>query len=140
VEGWRIVRPTRMCTRGVWQLNKLVVRYCEHSGSSQGVRAWLTNQLVPYAKANPQIQFVAFRRPAKHPVVVGEYLTDGTKSLSLKGCSWQQVQMRIDYLRDSRPIRLRKWARPFRVTPSVQGGWKMGQQLDMASHQVVKVA
>mmetsp|Transcript_18709 Transcript_18709/g.52012 ORF Transcript_18709/g.52012 Transcript_18709/m.52012 type:complete len:131 (-) Transcript_18709:369-761(-) len=127
-----------MCSRGVWQMRKLLIKYCDYGGSSAGVREWIQTQLTPFAKANPHLEIIASRSPGRHPRVQARYMADGDKSLSLKNLSWKQVSMRIQLLRDSRPVRLSKWDKPFRSTPSVQGEWKIGQQLGN-DHRVIRV-
>ncbi len=72
-----------MTTRGVWQLRSLVISYCERSGSSRGVREFLSNQLVPFATANPQLHIVAQQRQDRHPFVQGHYVTDDEKKKRL---------------------------------------------------------
>ena len=130
-------RVRDMTTRGVWQLRSLVISYCERSGSSRGVREYLSNQLIPFATANPQLQIVAQQRPMRHPFVQGEYVNeDEKKKLDLKNLSAHQVAAQIQSLRDARPINLRKWAKPFRTSPSIQGPWEMGQEL--GSHRTIR--
>lgn len=59
-------RPLPMCSRGVWQLQKLTVRYCGRSGASAGVRC------VRPARANgtccARRPFVRRRRPSAPPL------------------------------------------------------------------------
>ena len=130
-------RTSVMTTRGVWQLRSLVISYCERSGSSRGVREYLSNHLVPFATANPQLQIVAQQREDRHPFVLGLYVTDDEKKqLSLKSLSASQVDFQIQTLRDGRPLNLRKWAKPFRTSPSIQGPWEMGQEL--GSHRTIR--
>ena len=119
-----------MCSRGVWQCRGLLLQYCNHSGSSAGVRAWCERFLVPFAEANPQIQFAVSVKPNKHPMVQAHYLHDKPKKLSLKNLSAHQVVERIHLLRDMRSLGLKKNSKPFRTTPSIQGLWEMGQKLD----------
>ena len=57
----------------------MVISYCERSGSSRGVREYLSNQLIPFATANPQLQIVAQQRPMRHPFVHGEYVNEDEK-------------------------------------------------------------
>ena len=127
-----------MCTRGVWQLKALSIRFCTRGGSSGGLRDYLERMLVPFANANPQIQIsvskLAFGR---HPFVRAEYLADSEKTVSLRNYSAPQVATAIQQLRDSRPIGLRKWDKPFRTTPSLQGEWAHGRVLDRP-HTVVR--
>eukprot|EP00962_Isochrysis_galbana_P020622 scaffold6021_cov117-Isochrysis_galbana.AAC.19 len=131
-------RRGAMCSRGVWQMRKLLIKYCDYGGSSAGVRDWIQTQLIPFGKANPHLEIIASRSPGRHPHVQARYLADGDKSLSLKNLSYKQVSMRIQFLRDARPVRLSKWDKPFRTTPSVQGEWKLGQQLGN-EHRVIRV-
>lgn len=71
-----------MCTRGVWQLEKLVFRYCEHGGSSQGMRyllflklfrEWMRFNLKEFAEQNPQIRCEAMKKPNRHPIIIAQY-------------------------------------------------------------------
>ena len=130
-------RVPDMTTRGVWQPRSLVISYCERSGSSRGVREYLSNQLIPFATANPQLQIVAQQRKMRHPFVQAEYVNeDERKKLDLKSLSAHQVAAQVQSLRDARPIHLRKWAKPFRTSPSIQGPWEMGQEL--GSHRTIR--
>ena len=128
-----------MCSRGVWQLRSLMLQYCDTSGSSAGVRDFLERFLVPFAKANPQMQIAVNTRSWKHPVVKGWYVQDNPKWLSLKNLSAEQVFERIQFLRDMRPIGLRKHTKAFRTTPSIQGGWELGQRLDKP-HRTIRAS
>ena len=56
-----------MSRRGVWQLSKLTLNYCEHSGSSRGVREFVAGGLDAFRQANPQLELVAALRPGRHP-------------------------------------------------------------------------
>lgn len=126
-----------MCTRGVWQLKSLAIRFCTRGGSSAGLRDYLETMLVPFANANPQIEISVSRLAwGKHPYVRAGYLADGEKTVTLRNYSATQCASNIQQLRDSRPIQLRKWDKPFRTTPSLQGEWALGNALDRP-HTVV---
>ena len=105
--------------------------------ASRARRQYLDQLLVPFAEANPHVQICASRRPQKHPFVRGFYMQDRDKTLTLKGLSMAQVVERIHLLRDTRPVGLNKLARVFRTTPSVQGEWRLGQQLDVP-HRTIR--
>ena len=132
---WR-TRAAAM-NRGVWQLRSLLIQYCNRSGSSRGVKDYAERFLVPFAEANPQLSIAVSMRPGKHPYVRGWYVQDRPKRLSLINLSAEQVIERIQLLRDMRPIGLRKNAKAFRTTPSIQGEWELGQKLDRP-HAVVR--
>ena len=42
--------------RGVPQLQRLVVRYCPHGGSSRGARAFVFEEFAKFAEANPAVE------------------------------------------------------------------------------------
>ena len=42
--------------RGVPQLQRLVVRYCPHGGSSRGARAFVFDEFAKFAEANPAVE------------------------------------------------------------------------------------
>lgn len=113
-------------------------------------REWLDTKLVPFAKDNPQIDICVSLKNNRHPHVKAAYLNDPPKvpapqltrssacreelqcfwqSLSLKNMSAPQVDERISFLRNSRPVAPKKWDRVFRTSPSIQGQWQLGQTL-----------
>lgn len=60
-----------MALRGVWQLRELAIRY-SMGGSSQGVREFVENGLVEFARKNPQIN-ITTQIESGHPNVHGKY-------------------------------------------------------------------
>ena len=103
------------------------------------LRDFLERRLVLFAKANPQIEICVSQRERAHPHVLAHYLEDGDKLLTLKNLSASQVSQRLHHLRDSRPVPLRKWDKPFRTTPSIQGPWQTSQALDRP-HRTIRMS
>ena len=92
-----------MSRHGVWQLTKLTLNYCAHSGSSRGVRCAATRsdaqrsparspaavtadarpphpssefvgrELAAFRSGNPQMVVEEALRPGRHPHAVAEY-------------------------------------------------------------------
>lgn len=63
-----------MATKGVWQLNKVTIRYCQHGGSSRYVRKLLSDErFLKFVEENPQVQFETELKGARHPIVIGDY-------------------------------------------------------------------
>ena len=63
-----------MATKGVWQLSKVTIRYCQHGGSSRYVRQLLSDQrFLQFVEENPQVQFETELKGARHPIVIGDY-------------------------------------------------------------------
>lgn len=73
-----------MATRGVFQLKKLTVKYCEHSGSSRGTREFIRHHIVEFANRTPAAEVVTELRPGQHPFIVGEYITGSNKVIGIK--------------------------------------------------------
>ena len=65
-----------MCTRGVWQLSELTLRFCRQGGSSAGTREFLTADpggLRSFAAANAAVAVSVAHRAGRHPLAVGRY-------------------------------------------------------------------
>mmetsp|Transcript_18177 Transcript_18177/g.29804 ORF Transcript_18177/g.29804 Transcript_18177/m.29804 type:complete len:140 (+) Transcript_18177:146-565(+) len=88
-----------MATRGIQQLQKLRIRYCEHGGSSSTIRQYLqqsptspTNHLFQFATSHPSIQIIIKPRNGHHPYIQGEYLTGSSKQICVKNCSEARIK------------------------------------------------
>ena len=120
-------RASAMCTRGVWQLEKLVVQYCKIGGSSLGTRQFVRYGLAGVAEQNPQVQFVARERSNRHPLLIASYRKGEDKVWSLRKMSAAEVLSRVQELRNMSGRKPNK-IKNFHVThnPTVQGEWKYG--------------
>jgi large subunit ribosomal protein L43 len=59
--------------RYVGQLQRITLKFCKSHGSSKGMREFIENKLVDFAKANPGV--VVYVKPRRHkaPVIVCEH-------------------------------------------------------------------
>jgi large subunit ribosomal protein L43 len=74
-----------MCTRGVFQLRKLSVYFCDFGGSSAGVRKVLMSpQLKEFMTANEHIEFNFIVKRNYHPFVTGAYINGYLKDIPLR--------------------------------------------------------
>lgn len=67
-----------MATRGVFQLQKLNIFYCEYGGSSKVIRDYLKDAnagMIKWAKEHPHVQIDVKVKNGKHPHVKADYLT-----------------------------------------------------------------
>jgi large subunit ribosomal protein L43 len=64
-----------MAVRGVWQLQKLIVCFCDHSGSSAGARDFVHRLLPQFQKLNPQFELSTHLVRGHHPHLRGLYCT-----------------------------------------------------------------
>ena len=90
--------------------------------------------MVPFAESNPQIKFAVSMKTNAHPFVKGWYVRDKPKQLNLANLSPEQVAERVQFLRDARPIGLKKSSKPFTYRPYFaltlfRVGWLVGEEL-----------
>lgn len=59
--------------RFIGQLQRITLKFCKNNGSSRGMRNFIENNLVDFAKDNPGV--VVYVKPRRHktPVIVAEY-------------------------------------------------------------------
>lgn len=116
-----------MATRGIVQLQKLTLKYCEHGGSSRAIREFLSNgKLVEWATQHPETTVEVKMRNGHHPFVEGEYVTQAAShQVTVKNYdSWRDVQEVCQMLADRSGRKITKITRPVLTdTPSIQGVW-----------------
>ncbi|XP_026318511.1 39S ribosomal protein L43, mitochondrial [Hyposmocoma kahamanoa] len=111
--------------RYVCQLQRIVLKFCKSHGGSRGLRDYIEQNLVDFAKENPGI--VVYLKPRRHrsAVVVGEYLNGERVWMSLHNKTHSEITKWIEVLRtqhgDVSSVRLRKFQHT--EYPSVQGPW-----------------
>lgn len=113
-----------MATRGVWQLKKLVVKYCDISGSSRGARELMEAKLPAFQRANPQLEVETVLSRGRHPHLQGLYRNGRDRVVGVKNQSADEVLEHATRLRNSTGRKVLK-LRHRHVTkqPSIQGTW-----------------
>uniref|UniRef100_A0A7S1GKP3 Large ribosomal subunit protein mL43 n=1 Tax=Cyclophora tenuis TaxID=216820 RepID=A0A7S1GKP3_CYCTE len=114
-----------MATRGVYQLARLRLVYCEHGGSSRTIRDYISSgRIVQWAKDHPHVEVEVHVRNGKHPLIEGEYLTGQPKQITVKNQTMERIQQVVDMLHNSSGRKIKKLKRTVVTqTPSVQGVW-----------------
>uniref|UniRef100_A0A6B2LLD5 Large ribosomal subunit protein mL43 n=1 Tax=Arcella intermedia TaxID=1963864 RepID=A0A6B2LLD5_9EUKA len=71
-----------MSYSGVLALKRITIRYCQHGGSSRGVREFLASkEKKQFEEENPHCEVVVFKQNGKHPLLLGEYISPQRPSL-----------------------------------------------------------
>ena len=74
-----------MSVRGVRQLKRLQLYFCDWGGSSEGVRdALLSEDLVDFVKKNAHLEMEATMRRNKHPYVSATYINGFVRDFPLR--------------------------------------------------------
>mmetsp|Transcript_40713 Transcript_40713/g.79705 ORF Transcript_40713/g.79705 Transcript_40713/m.79705 type:complete len:141 (+) Transcript_40713:24-446(+) len=83
---------------GVWQLRRLVVSYCKHSGSSRGVRSFIEEKLPALQERYPHLQVETTLRSGKHPHLEGFYKNGVNKPIGVKNTEPERIHEYAEFL------------------------------------------
>ncbi|KAL7426644.1 hypothetical protein ACHAXH_000398, partial [Discostella pseudostelligera] len=92
-----------MATRGIPQLRKLYIRYCEHGGSSSPIRSYLSSSphLLDFATSHPHITIIVKPRNGHHPYIEGHYVTGTSKQICVKNVEQKRIKEVLEMLRNT---------------------------------------
>lgn len=109
----------------VCQLKRLTIQYCYLGGSSKGVREFIDNRVIDFAKQNPAVAVYVRYRPRRHPRLIGEFLNGNSQVVPVHNLSVEEVADFVSRLRTSssgtKSTKLKKYWHTDR--PSIQGNW-----------------
>ncbi|KAK1393028.1 large ribosomal subunit protein mL43 isoform X2 [Apium graveolens] len=119
-----------MSQRGVWQLKKLVVSYCNWGGSSRGVREFMESKLPAFKESNPQLEVETKHIGGQHPHLEGIYRNKNERTVCVRNMTPEEVLECATKLRNSlgrKVVKLK--TRHVTKHPSVQGTWTTALKL-----------
>ncbi|KAF7236153.1 hypothetical protein EG68_10844 [Paragonimus skrjabini miyazakii] len=124
--------------RYVPQLQRITLKFCKSRMNSKGVRDYIENHLVDFARRNPAT--VVYVQPRRHrpPLLVAEYLCGNWQYVHAAGMCCEEVFNWMELLRnrsglDIMPI-YKKWSTK---TPSIQGIWHPFYSEDETDHPLL---
>lgn len=119
-----------MSIRGVFQLLKLNVSYCQWDGSSRVIRSFLEKGLLEeFAAKYPHVDVTTVVRRGFHPFLESKFRNGNVKHVDLRKKTEEEISFQLHYMFSDKgkgtanPI---KGTRKFTKTPSVQGVWRPG--------------
>ena len=120
--------------RGVWQLQKLSIKYCKTGGSSTGVRDFIRDRIRDFAGRFPHVEFETKRLPGRHPVIHGTYKNGNSKPMSVRAMDVEEVEAALQRLCDTTGRKMTKISAqvkhsskgPLGESGSLQGVWTPG--------------
>jgi len=113
-----------MAVRGVWQLKKLIVCYCDHSGSSAGAREFMERIFPKFQRQNPQLELATELVRGHHPHLRGHYVNKNERVVDVKNQNAEEIMTQVMRLRNSTGRKVVKLkTRHVTFNPSIQGTW-----------------
>lgn len=116
-----------MATRGVFQLQKLILTYSEVGGSSKAVRNYIgSGKLAAWAAAHPHVEVHVQVKNGRHPNLEGKYKTHAAShQICVRNLdSAREVQQVCDMLHNRSGRKITKITTPVLTdTPTIQGVW-----------------
>ena len=116
-----------MCSRGVFQLKKLTVFFCDFGGSSAGVReALCSDKLNEFIQTNPQIELQFICKRNHHPHIASSYINGYKKDVPLRNLAQEEVIDSLYGLRNQLGRKAFKvnGTRVMNSKQSIQGKWE----------------
>jgi len=109
-----------MSRRGVWQLQRIVFNYCNHSGSSRGAREFLygssnavkntledtaskqgASYMDSFVERHPHIAISCQVKSGRHPWIEASYLNGRVRSVSMKNDDAVEILRQMMNLRST---------------------------------------
>eukprot|EP01084_Bolivina_argentea_P172115 298160_1 len=110
--------------RGVPQLKRLVIRFCDWGGSSTGVRDFISKELVDLAKSKQHVEFVTEIRRNRHPFIRGEYVEGRSRTIGVKNQQPAALYKVVQGLLDTTGRPVERLSKPIvSRLHSIQGIW-----------------
>ncbi|SCN12135.1 ribosomal protein L43, mitochondrial, putative [Plasmodium malariae] len=90
-----------MCSNGVYQLKKVLLKYSETGHSSRNVRFFLRFILPDYKEENKHLNFEIHHEQYEEPVAIFEYINNSKYEISLKDVKSKHLVDIINLYKDS---------------------------------------
>ncbi|KAM8836881.1 large ribosomal subunit protein mL43 [Spinachia spinachia] len=110
--------------RYVCQLKRVSIRFSKKAQSSLGVRQFIEEGVVDYAKSNPSTVVYVSPQACRVPKIVAEYLNGNVREEIVTGKTSPQISELLTKLTDQSGLDIIRIRKPFHTdSPSIQGQW-----------------
>ncbi|OMJ30095.1 54S ribosomal protein L51, mitochondrial [Smittium culicis] len=108
----------------VFPCRKLVLNYCETSGSSKAFKEYIVKNSIELAKKLPMIELVVQPRPSRHPIIRAFYANGRQRVYCVKNSSNDEIENTLQRLLGFSGNYNQLWKKPvISNNPSVRGIW-----------------
>ncbi|KAF7657419.1 hypothetical protein LDENG_00026780 [Lucifuga dentata] len=110
--------------RYVCQLKRISIIFSKKAQSSLGVRDFIEEGVVDYAKKNPGTVVYVSPQPCRIPRIVAEYLNGNVREELVTSKTSQQISELLTKLTNQSGLDIIRIRKPFHTdSPSIQGLW-----------------
>lgn len=110
--------------RYVCQLKRITIIFSKKAQSSLGVRDFIEEGVVDYAKKNPGTVVYVSPQPSRIPRIVAEYLNGNVREEIVTSKNSQQISELLTKLTNQSGLDIIRIRKPFHTdSPSIQGTW-----------------
>ncbi|XP_039631398.1 39S ribosomal protein L43, mitochondrial [Polypterus senegalus] len=110
--------------RYVCQLKRLSLVFSKDSANSLGVREFIEDGVVDFARQNPGIVVYVAPEKCSIPKIVAEYLNGTVKEEPVNRKTSEEIRQLIKKLSDQSGLEVIRIRKPFHTdSPSIQGQW-----------------
>lgn len=117
--------------RFIPQLMRLTIKFCKERPTSQGVREYIEQDIVQFAKENPHVALYLKPRRNRSPVIVAEYLNGERHWKSFHCYTRDEVREWLDVMRNASGKEFQVQQKyEYTDNPSIQGMWNSFTNVD----------
>ncbi|KAF3704178.1 39S ribosomal protein L43, mitochondrial [Channa argus] len=110
--------------RYVCQLKRITIIFSKNAQSSLGVRDFIEDGVVDYAKKNPGTVVYVSPQSCRIPKIVAEYLNGNVREETVTCKTAQQISELVSKLTNQSGLDIIRIRKPFHTdNPSIQGQW-----------------
>lgn len=110
--------------RYVCQLKRISIIFSRKAQSSLGVREFIEEEVVDYAKKNPSTVVYVSPQTCRIPKIVAEYLNGNVKEEIVTNKTSQQILELVTKMTNQSGLDIIRIRKPFHTdSPSIQGQW-----------------
>ncbi|KAM4623491.1 large ribosomal subunit protein mL43 [Polymixia lowei] len=110
--------------RYVCQLKRISIIFSKNAQSSLGVREYIEEGVVDYAKNTPGTVVYVSPQACRVPKIVAEYLNGNTRQEIVTGKTSQQIYELVTKMTNQSGLDIIRIRKPFHTdSPSIQGQW-----------------
>lgn len=110
--------------RYVCQMQRVTFKFCKEHPNSRGIRDFIENDLVNFARANPGI--AVYLQPRRHrlPKISAEYLNGSMQGHDVSQYSREKIKDWLEFMRTRKgDVLMRILKKQQTHAPSIQGVW-----------------